>query len=96
LKTNFFCITGRIVGNDKGQKTPITMPRHEIFVFLADVQSTYKTKELRGRPVKLMKAFAHRGMLVVSATDTQDHILGFVDRSCYFFFQVAPQLYSRG
>jgi hypothetical protein len=21
--------------------------------------------------------------------------LGFVDRSCYFFFQVAPQLYSR-
>jgi hypothetical protein len=23
-------------------------------------------------------------------------ILGFLDRSCYFFFQVAPQLYSRG
>jgi hypothetical protein len=24
------------------------------------------------------------------------HILGFLDRSRYFFFQVAPQLYSRG
>jgi hypothetical protein len=33
---------------------------------------------------------------VVSATDSYDHILGFLDWSRYCFFQVAPQLYSRG
>jgi hypothetical protein len=33
---------------------------------------------------------------VVSVTDTYSRILGFIDRSSYFFFQVAPQLYSRG
>jgi hypothetical protein len=33
---------------------------------------------------------------VVNATDPYGPILGFLDRSCYFFFQVAPRLYSRG
>jgi hypothetical protein len=33
---------------------------------------------------------------VVSATDPYGRILGFLDRSRYFIFQVAPQLYSRG
>jgi hypothetical protein len=33
---------------------------------------------------------------VVSATHPHGSILGFLDRSRYFFFQVAPQLYSRG
>jgi Na+/H+ antiporter NhaD/arsenite permease-like protein len=33
---------------------------------------------------------------VVSVTDPYCRILGFLDRSRYFFFQVAPQLYSRG
>jgi hypothetical protein len=32
---------------------------------------------------------------VVSVTDPHARILGFFDRSRYFFFQVAPQLYSR-
>jgi hypothetical protein len=32
---------------------------------------------------------------VVSATDPPGRILGFLDRSRYYFFQVAPQLYSR-
>jgi hypothetical protein len=32
---------------------------------------------------------------VVSATDPYCRIFGFLDRSLYFFFQVAPQLYSR-
>jgi hypothetical protein len=32
---------------------------------------------------------------VVSATDPPDRILGFLDRSRYYFFQVAHQLYSR-
>jgi hypothetical protein len=33
---------------------------------------------------------------VVSAADPYGHILDFLDQICYFFFQVAPQLYSRG
>jgi hypothetical protein len=33
---------------------------------------------------------------VVSVTDPFGRILGFLDRSRYFFLQVAPQLYSRG
>jgi hypothetical protein len=32
----------------------------------------------------------------VSAMDPYGLILGFIDRSHYFFFQVAPQLYSWG
>jgi hypothetical protein len=32
---------------------------------------------------------------VVSATDPPGRILGFLDRSRYYFFQVAPQLSSR-
>jgi hypothetical protein len=40
--------------------------------------------------------FADRGCRVVSATDPHGRILGFLKRSRYYFFQVAPQLYSRG
>jgi hypothetical protein len=40
--------------------------------------------------------FADRGCHVVSVTDPYGRILGFLDRSRYFFLQVFPQLYSRG
>jgi hypothetical protein len=40
--------------------------------------------------------FYDRGCHVVSVTDSCGRILGFLDRSHYFFFQVAPQLHSRG
>jgi hypothetical protein len=33
---------------------------------------------------------------MVSVTDPYGCIPGFLDRSRYYFFQVAPQLYSRG
>jgi CBS-domain-containing membrane protein len=45
---------------------------------------------------KLVTTFADRECHVVSVTDPYGRILGFVDRSRYFFFQIAPQLYSRG
>jgi CBS-domain-containing membrane protein len=45
---------------------------------------------------KLVPTFADRGWHVVSVTDPYGRILGFLDRSRYVFFQVAPQLYSRG
>jgi hypothetical protein len=44
----------------------------------------------------LVPTFVDRECQVVSMTDPYGHILGFLDRSrFYFFFQVAPQLYSR-
>jgi hypothetical protein len=33
---------------------------------------------------------------VVSVTDPYSRVLGFLDQSRYYFFQVAPQLCSRG
>jgi hypothetical protein len=36
------------------------------------------------------------GRSVVSVTDPYGRNLGFLDRNRYLFFQVAPQLYSRG
>jgi hypothetical protein len=44
---------------------------------------------------KLVLTLADRGCDFVSMTDPYCRNLGFLDRSCYFFFQVAPQLYSR-
>jgi CBS-domain-containing membrane protein len=44
----------------------------------------------------LVPTFADRECHVVSVMDPYGRILGFLDRSHYFFFQVAPQLYSRG
>jgi hypothetical protein len=45
---------------------------------------------------KLVPTAADRRCRVVSVTDPYGSILGFLDQSRYFFFQVAPQLYSRG
>jgi hypothetical protein len=45
---------------------------------------------------KLAPTFANSCCHVVSMTDPYGRILGFLDRSRYFFFQAAPQLYSQG
>jgi hypothetical protein len=50
----------------------------------------------RSLSVKSVPTFADRRCHVVSMMDTYRSILGFLDRSRYFFFQVAPQLYSWG
>jgi hypothetical protein len=44
----------------------------------------------------LVPTFADRRSRVVCVTDPYGRILGFLDQSRYFFFQVAPQLYTRG
>jgi hypothetical protein len=43
---------------------------------------------------KLVPAFAAKGCHVVNVTDLYGRILGFLNRSRHFFFQVAPQLHS--
>jgi hypothetical protein len=45
---------------------------------------------------KLVPTFAERVCHVVRVTNPYGRIPGFLDRSRYFFFKVAPQLYSRG
>jgi CBS-domain-containing membrane protein len=45
---------------------------------------------------KLVPTFVDTERHVVSVTDPYGRIIGFIDRSRYLFFQVAPQLYSRG
>jgi hypothetical protein len=58
-------------------------------------ERTVPTKNDRRLTAKLMPTFANRKCYVVSLTDPYGHILGFLDRSRYFSFQVALQLYSR-
>jgi CBS-domain-containing membrane protein len=41
---------------------------------------------------KLVPTFADKECHAISVTDLYGGILGFLDRSSYFFFQVAPQL----
>jgi hypothetical protein len=45
---------------------------------------------------KLVTTFADRGCQVVSAANPRGRNFDFLDRSRYYFFQVAPQLPSRG
>jgi hypothetical protein len=45
---------------------------------------------------KLVPTFTDKRCHVVSVTNPYGRNLHFLDRSRYFFFQVAPQLYSRG
>jgi hypothetical protein len=45
---------------------------------------------------KLVPTFADGGCRVAIVTGNYCCILGFLDLNRYFFFQVAPQLYSRG
>jgi hypothetical protein len=46
--------------------------------------------------VNKVPTFVNRGCHVVSVTDPYGRNLEFLDRRRYFFFQQAPQLYSRG
>jgi hypothetical protein len=55
----------------------------------------YRPSDRRLSP-KLVPTFADRGCRVVSAMDPHGRTVSFLDRSRYYFFQVAPQLYSRG
>jgi hypothetical protein len=45
---------------------------------------------------KLVPTFSDRECHVVSVMDPSGRIFGFLDRSRYFFLEVAPQLYSGG
>jgi hypothetical protein len=68
-----------------------------IIIITPWLQSESELYRLIGRslPTKLVSTFEDSGCKVVSVTDPYGRILGFLDRSRYFFFQVAPHLNSR-
>jgi hypothetical protein len=59
-------------------------------------RANYTQPSDRRLSAKLVPTLADRRCRVVSAMDPHGLILGFLGWSRYFFFQVAPQLYSRG
>jgi hypothetical protein len=50
----------------------------------------------RSLPTKLVATFANKGCHVVSVTDPYVRNPGFLEGEQLFFFQVAPNVYSRG
>jgi hypothetical protein len=70
--------------NKTNKQTPWPQPASEL----------YRPSDRR-LLAKLVPTFTDRACHVVSVTDPYGRILVFLDRSRYFFFQVAPQLYPR-
>jgi hypothetical protein len=60
------------------------------------LRANYTVRANRRLSVKLVSTFEDRRCRVVNVTDPYCRIIAFLDRSSYFFFLVAPQLYSRG
>jgi hypothetical protein len=69
-----------------------------IIIIIPWLQPTSELYQLIHRRlwVKLVPTFADRGCNVVSVIYPYGRNFGFLDRSRYFFFQIAVQLYSRG
>jgi hypothetical protein len=80
--------------------TSSTDTNHVLLTLNWTTPSSYSANELyrpsdRRMSAKLVPTFADGGCRVVSETDPHGRILGFLDRSRYYFLQVAPELYSR-
>jgi hypothetical protein len=68
---------------------------HRINPWSESVSKLYRPKDRR-LSGNIMSNFADRGCYVLSAAYPYGRTLDFLDQSRYFFFQVAPQLNSRG
>jgi hypothetical protein len=75
-----------ISGNENGQKYTL---------WPESVSELYLPSDRR-LSAKLVPTFVDRGCHMFSVMGSHGHILGFLDRSSYFFYQVGPQLYSWG
>jgi hypothetical protein len=78
------------------KKKTATQKRKKKYCVASVRKRTIPTKRLPLVSEVSANFFADRGWHVVSVTNLCGRILGFLDRSRYYFFQVAPQLYSRG
>jgi hypothetical protein len=98
--------------DEKDETTATTSPLPDVPIHASDIEMSSAShlkktpwpesaRELfrpsdRRLSSKLVPTSADIGCHEVSVTDPYDRILGFLDRSRYLFFQVGPQLYSRG
>jgi hypothetical protein len=67
-----------------------------IFTQWPDFASKLYRQRDRRLPAKLVTNFGDGGYRVVSLMDPYGRILGSLNQSRLFFFQVAPQVHSRG
>jgi hypothetical protein len=74
------------------QRQPVEL-QHKRTLWPESESELYRSSDRR-LSSKSMPTFVNRGCHVVSVTDPYGSILGFLDPNCYFFFQVAPQLYE--
>jgi hypothetical protein len=84
-------VTVRLAGNS----TNILISQRNKLQWPQSATELYRRSDHRFS-TKLVPGFAERRCRVVSATDPYGRNLGFFYRSRYYFYQVAPQLYSRG
>jgi hypothetical protein len=80
---------------DKAYMTTATLEEAHKAPWPESASEQYRPSD-RPLSAKLVPTFAARGSYVVNTMDPRGRILGFLDRSRYFSFQVAAQLYSRG
>jgi hypothetical protein len=74
----------------------IVIPPYPLCIFMAQKNSVASIPK-RSIPTEVSaNFFVDRGCHVISVTNPYGRILIFLDRSRYYFFQVAPQLYSQG
>jgi hypothetical protein len=83
------CAASQAIGSTRSQADKKQTP------WPKSASELYRPSDRR-MSVKLVTTFADRGCHVVSVTNLYGRILGFLDRSPYFFIQVALQLFSRG
>jgi hypothetical protein len=70
---------------------------HKLKLLGLSPRANYTDRADRRLSAKLVSTFENRGCHVGRVTDPYGRIFGFLDLSRYFFFfQAAPQLYSRG
>jgi hypothetical protein len=84
-RTEAGCARKKPASKSWNEQTPWPEPASEL----------YRPSD-RSLSTKLVPTLADRGCCLVSTVVHYGRVFGFLDWSRYFFFQVAPQLYSRG
>jgi hypothetical protein len=95
--SGYFAVNNSTASQNWGnfRATELSMTKSKQTPWPYSASELYRPRDRR-LSAKLVPTLADRGCRVVSSTDPHGRILGFLDRSRYYFFQVAPQLYSRG
>jgi hypothetical protein len=94
LLTFFHCLIRSERGDCNARRNSINIDKTKLN-WPESASELYRPSDRR-LSTKLVSTVAGRGWNVVSVTNPYGRNLDFLDRSRYFLFQVAPQMYSRG